>query len=126
MQDHLLGIWTCIWAPTGIGIVLIRPTSEVPGGVLVVVSASPQGNERLICDEDLLNALNGLLLCSRIGGRGVLVQVLVGCSIVPGYVVEPALANLSTIEVLIVQIVWSRATNHTAEHQLVVIFTVSA
>src|SRR5207253_2049643 len=119
VQDYLLDIRSCVRATTGIRVALIGPSGEVPGGVLVVVSASPQGNEWLVLDEDLLDTLDSLLLRSRIGGRSILVQEIVGCRIVPGHEVELALADLSTVQVLIVQVIWSGATNNTTEHQLV-------
>src|SRR5881227_4161253 len=105
MQDDLLVIGSSVGATTGIRVALIGPSGEVPGGVLVVVSASPQGNERLVIDEDLLDTLDSLLLHSLISGRGVLVQELVGRGIVPGDEVELALADLSAVQVLIVQVV---------------------
>src|SRR5438105_1903653 len=98
MQDHLLIIRSSVRTAAGIRIVLIGPSREVLRGVLVVVSTSPQGNERLVLDEDLLDTLDSLLLHRRIRGRGVLVQVIVGCGIVPSHEVELALANLSTVQ----------------------------
>src|SRR5437763_5467988 len=126
MQDDLLVIGSSVGATTGIRVALIGPSGEVPGGVLVVVSASPQGNERLVLDENLRNTLNSLLLHSWIRGRGILVQELVGCGIVPGHKIELALPDLSTVQVLIVQVVRSGATNHTTEHQLVIILAICA
>src|SRR5712692_1985643 len=116
MQDYLLVIRGSVGTTTGIRVALIGPTGEVPGGVLVVVSAGPQGNERLVLDEDLLDILDSLLLRSGIGGRGINIQELVGCGVVPGHEVELALADLSAVQVLIVQVVRSGATNHTTEH----------
>src|SRR5438128_6551298 len=113
VQDHLLDIRGRVRTTTGIRVALIGPSGEVPGGVLVVVSASPQGNKWLVLDEDLLDALDSLLLRSRISGRSILVQEIVGCRIVPGHEVELALADLSAVQVLIVQVIWSGATNHT-------------
>src|SRR5216684_1204937 len=66
MQDYLLVIRGSVGTATGIRVALIGPTGEVPGGVLVVVSAGPQGNERLVLDEDLLDILDSLLLRSGI------------------------------------------------------------
>src|SRR2546421_4743513 len=126
VQDYLLDIRGSVRTTAGIGVALIGPSGEVPGGVLVVVSASPQGNERLVIDEDLLDTLDSLLLHSLISGRGILVQELVGRGIAPGDEVELALANLSTVQVLIVQVVGGGTANHTTEHQLVVILAICA
>jgi len=126
MQDYLLVVRTGVRTTTGIRVVRIGPAREVPGGVFVVVSASPQGNERLVLDEDLLDTHDRLLLHSLIRGRGILVQELVGCGIVPGHEVELALADLSTVQVLIVQVIRGGTTNHTTEHQLVVILAIRA
>ena len=54
-----------------------------------------------------------------------MVQVLVGCRIVPAYIVGLALTNLSTMEVVIVQIVRSGTSKHATEHHLIVILTLS-
>src|SRR5437763_3447295 len=124
VQDYLLDIRGSVWTAAGIRVALIGPSGEVPGGVLVVVSASPQGNEWLVLDEDLLDTLDSLLLRSRISGRSILVQEIVGCGVVPGHEVELALADLSTVQVLIVQVIWSGAAHHTTEHQLVVILAI--
>src|SRR5205823_4686859 len=126
MQDHHLDIRRSVRTTAGIRVVLIRPSSEVFGGVLVVVSASPQGNVGLVLDEDFLDTHDSLLLHSWIGGRGILGQVTISFGIVPGYEVELALSNLSAIQVLIVQVVRGGTTNHTTEHQLVVILPICA
>src|SRR5579863_907094 len=126
VQDYLLVIRSGVGTATGIRVALIGPAGEVPGGVLVVVSTSPQGDEGLVLDEDLLDTLDGLHLHALIRGRGILVQELVGCGIVPGCEVELALANLRTVQVLIVQVVWRGATNHTTEHHLVVKLAIRA
>src|SRR2546421_12983377 len=124
MQDYLLDIGSSVRTTAGIRVALVRPSGEVPGGVLVVVSASPQGNEWLVLDEDLLDTLDSLLLRGRISGRSILVQESVGCGVVPGHEVELALADLSTVQVLIVQVIWSGAAHHTTEHQLGVILAI--
>src|SRR5437667_231022 len=102
MQDYLLVIRASVRTTTRIRVILIGPAGEVLGRVLVVVSTSPQRNERLVLDEDLLDTLDSLLLRRKIGGRGILVQELVGCGILPGDKVEFTLADLSTVQVLIV------------------------
>src|SRR5437763_11922285 len=126
VQDDLLIIRGSVGAAAGVGMALVGPTGEVQSGVFVVVSASPQGNERLVLDEDLLDSLDSLLLHSGIGGRGILVQVLVGCGVVPADEVEFARADLVAVQVLIVQVVRSGAANHTTEHHLVVKLAISA
>src|SRR5215467_326739 len=126
MQDYLLVIGSSVGTATGIGVALIGPTGEMYSGVLVVVSPSPEWNERLVLDEDLLDTLNSLLLRRGISGCSILIQQLVGRGIVPRHEVELTLPNLCTIEVLIVQVVRSRTTNHTTEHHLVVILAICA
>src|SRR5947209_12868362 len=126
MQDHHFDIWRSVRTTTGIRVTGIRPSGEVFSGVLVVVSASPQGNEGLVLDEDFLDTHDSLLLYSWISGRGILGQVTVSFRIAPGDEVELALTDLSAIQVLIVQVVRSGATNHTTEHQLIVIFPICA
>ena len=66
VQDYLLDIRGRVRTTTGIRVALIGPSGEVPGGVFIVVSARPQRNEWLICDENLLNTLHSLLLAGLI------------------------------------------------------------
>src|SRR5579884_882320 len=118
VQDDLFIIRGSVRAATGVWITLIGPTCEVPSGVLVVVSTRPQRNEWLVVDEDLLDTHDRLLLHRGICGRGVLIQEPVSCRIVPGHEIELTLTNLSTVQILVVQVERCRATNHTTEHQL--------
>src|SRR5256885_5259381 len=74
VEDYLLDVGCGVWAAAGVWVSLVRPPGEVPGGVLVVVGAGPQGDERLVVDEDLLDTLDSLLLYSLVSGRGILVQ----------------------------------------------------
>src|SRR5579859_157993 len=126
VQDDLLDVRGSVGAATGVRIAGGGPAGEVPGGVFVVVSASPQGDEGLILDEDLLDTLDGLHLHALVGGRGVLVQELVGFGVVPGDKVGLALTDQGTVQVVVVQVVRRRATNHAAEHHLIIKLAIRA
>src|SRR2546425_11584266 len=74
VQDDLLVIRGSVRTTTGIRVALIGPAGEILGGVLVVVSPSPQRNEGLVVDEDLLDTCDSLLLHRHIRGGGILLQ----------------------------------------------------
>src|SRR5215469_13852369 len=52
VQDYYLVVRSSVGTATGIWVALIGPPGEVPGGVLVVISASPQRKERLVINKD--------------------------------------------------------------------------